>query len=205
MSWRNKLLVLLLPSLLGGCGFKPLYNSKAGESDRSQVFAGVKIDHIAGEGRMEQQFRINLEDRLNPRGRVPADPAYHLATTLTSQSVAIGVARDGTVSRYNVYLDSDYALYRTADEKKIAAGHVRHVSSYNNLTNAYFSTYISEQDAIKRGVEELAEIYRDRLSTYLEEGAPERPNVDNKTLIPAPLPNQHFLGQGNGVPVPGLK
>lgn len=187
---------------LTACGFKPLYGSKAYEDGHSQVFAGVIVEPIPGGGRMEQQFRINLEDKLNPRGRVPADPAYRLTTTLASQSAAIGVARDGTVSRYNVYLDSDYALYRTADNKKIAVGHVRHVSSYNNQTNAYFSTYISEQDAIKRGVEELAEIYRARLSTYLEEGAPARPNVDKKPAMVAPIPDPHFLGQGSALPLP---
>lgn len=207
MSWRNSLIAVLLPALLTGCGFKPMYGNQTVNADRdSKIFAGVQIDPITGGGRMEQQFKINLEDRLNPNGRVPPNPAYRLSASLRSQPSAIGIARDGTVSRYNVYLDSEYALYRTSDNQKITSGTIRHVSSYNNLTNVYYSTYVSEQDAIKRGVEELAEIYRARLGVYLEEGAPVKASVDKELPPPAPIPSAHpFLGHGTTLPVPKIK
>ena len=207
MWLRNSLLALLFPALLTGCGFKPLYGNKdiTGNPD-SRVFAGVRIDPIPGGGRMAQQFKINLEDKLNPTGAVPPNPTYRLTATLRSQAAAIGIARDGTVSRYNVYLDSEYGLYRVADGQKVTSGNIRHVSSYNNLTNAYFSTYISEQDAVKRGVEELAEVYRSRLAVYLEEGGPQQATVNEELPLPQPIPTPHpFLGQGTTLPVPKLK
>lgn len=162
---RIKRFVLLAGAcgLMAACGFSPMYGKQ--QRDSSVLLAGVKIDPI--EGRTGQLFKAELEDRLNPGGVVPSNPAFRLNVVLTSTANPIGVARDGTISRYNVYLDSKYELYRIHDGKKVAAGQLRQVSSYNNLSNAYFSTYISSVDAISRGVTELAETYRLRLSAYL--------------------------------------
>ena len=176
-------LCLLIAALsLGGCGFQPLYAAKS-KTDVSKVFAGVKIDSISG--RQGQLLKAALEDRLNPDGSLPVNPTYRLNLTLTNSTVPIGVARDGTVSRYNVYLTSHYTLYRIADDKAISAGDLSYINSYNNLTNEYYSTYISEQDALKRNVTELAELYRQRLTTYLDEGAPEH---DAKQIAATPQP-----------------
>lgn len=169
MSWQNRLVWLLLPIWLSACGFQPLYSKKA-PTDNSKVFSGVKVDAIPG--RSGQILRTELEDQLNPHGAIPHKPAYRLSATLNNRIVPIGVARDGTVSRYNVYLTSMYTLYRNYDDKPVTQGSVSFVNSYNNLTNAYFSTYISEQDAIKRGIAELAQLYRQRLTAYFDEGAP---------------------------------
>ena len=182
---RNKRIFSLIPLLfLMGCGFQPLYAKKA-PGDASKVFAGVKIDSIPG--RDGQEMRSALEDQLNPDGSLPVNPAYRLNVTFNNTTVPIGVARDGTVSRYNIYLTSHYTLYRTADDKAIAAGDLSYVNSYNNLTNKYFSTYESEQDAIKRNVIELAELYRQRLTAYLDQGAPEQdPKVIAASHGPVP-------------------
>lgn len=150
--------------LISGCGFEPLYGRK-GEAAPATL-GGVSVDHIGG-GRMSQQFKAELEDHLNPRGVIPANPAYRLSVTLSSAASAIGVARDGTVSRYNVNLVSGYVLVRIADGKQVVSGSLNHVGSYNNVTDAYFSTYIAEQKATKEGLKELAELYRHRLAAYL--------------------------------------
>ena len=71
MSWRNSLWCVLIPLLLAGCGFQPLYGSRD-PNVASKVLAGVKIDPIAGQsqGRMSQIFKSELEDGLNPGGAV---------------------------------------------------------------------------------------------------------------------------------------
>lgn len=143
-----------------------MYGAKKGAPEAS--IAGVQVAGIQAEDRrLSQQLRADLEDKLNPSGAVPAHPSYSLSLTLKSSAAAIGVARDGTVSRYNVYLDSEYILTRLADNKEMTKGNLRHVSSYNNLSNQYFSTYVAEQDALKRGLTELSELYRQRLSPFL--------------------------------------
>jgi LPS-assembly lipoprotein len=165
MWLRNSLLVIMLA--LSACGFQPLYGQRSNDGS-PQTLAGVSVDPIsASTGRMGQQFKADLEDKLNPQGAVPPRPSYRLSATLVSTSSAIGIARDGTVSRYNVYLDSAYTLYRNSDGKPVTKGSLRHVSSYNNIANEYFSTYVSEEDAVKRGITELAEAYRQRLSSHL--------------------------------------
>ena len=151
--------------VLSACGFQPMYGAKGSAPEAS--IAGVKIEASGQDRRMGQQLKFDLEDKLNPAGAVPALPAYRLSVSLESSVGGIGVARDGTVSRYNVYLTSQYALYRTGESKPVTTGSLQHVSSYNNLVNQYYSTYISEQDAIRRGITELAELYRQRLSPYL--------------------------------------
>jgi hypothetical protein len=203
MSWRNSIAVVLIPLWLAGCGFKPLYGQKTDANEASKVFAGVKIDAISGSGHVGQELQTNLEDRLNPNGVVPASPAYRLKVKLMSSIMPIGVARDNTVSRYNVYLTSQYVLYRNSDGKPVTSGDVGYVDSYNNLTNAYFSTYTSQEDAMKRGLVELSELYRQRLAAYLEEGAPVQavtlPNPDAVSEVPHnPL---LFAPRKSGVPV----
>ncbi len=182
MSLPVRFLLVLLPLALGACGFDPMYG-KPSPQLQAAALAGVSIDPITG-GRMGQQFRADLEDKLNPDGKVPANPAYRLAASVTSSTSAIGVARDGTISRYNVSLDSSYTLYSRADDKKITSGNLRHVSSYNNLTNAYFSTHVAQGDAVKRGITELSELYRQRLSPYLNGQRP--PQSD--AVDPLPIP-----------------
>lgn len=157
-SWLT--FFLLLPLALSGCGFEPVYAKREG----SALFAGVQVE--APQTRSGQQLRIALEDELNPGGAA-ARPAYRLVVDLKNSEAAIGVARDGTVSRYNVYLDSAYTLYHIADEKIVTSGQLRHVSSYNNITNQYYSTYVAQEDALKRGVSELGKLYYQRLSAYL--------------------------------------
>jgi LPS-assembly lipoprotein len=170
MNFFAKACLLITALTLSGCGFQPLYAKKPKE-DVSKIFAGVKIDSIPG--RSGQELKAALEDHLNPGGAIPQKPTYRLSLTLVNSTVPIGVARDGTVSRFNIYVTSHYTLYRIADDKAVTSGDLSYVNSYNNLANEYYSTYISEQDAIKRNVTEIAQLYRQRLSTYLDAGAPE--------------------------------
>ena len=184
---RAILLSTVICLLSTGCGFHPMYGKKTDNQDKSQVFAGVTIDSMPG--RAGQMLKSGLEDQLNPKGLIPPSPAYRLNVAFKSSVVPIGVARDGTVSRYNVYLASKYVLYRNADGKAITSGDIGYVDSYNNLTNAYFSTYISEEDAYKNGIKELSALYRERLGSYLSEGAPEQavkvPNpAEEKSTVP---------------------
>ncbi len=92
------------------------------------------------------------------------------------------------MSLYNLYLNTKYTLYRTSDDKPITSGTLNYVDSYNNLTNAYFSTYISADDATKRGVAELSELYRERLAVYLDAGAPVQERYPRPATTPADQP-----------------
>lgn len=155
--------------LATGCGFQPVYGKKGGEH-AAPALAGVRIE---GDARQYNDRILHqaLEDKLNPGGQT-AYPLYRLAYATTVSESAIGIARDGTVSRYNVNLDATYTLLRNSDDAKITSGSVRHVGSYNNPVGAYYSTYISKEDAIRRGMGELAEMMRARLAPFLSQENP---------------------------------
>lgn len=181
MSLRNSRLiaVVALCLLVAGCGFSPMYSKEASADAGSQIFGGVRVEPI--HGRSGQIYRGHLEDLLNQGGVVPPSPAYRLEATLASSTIPIDIARDGTVSRYNIYIDSHYTLFRTSDGQAVTSGNLRHVSSYNNLSNAYFSTFMSEADVTKRGIRELAEDCRQRIASYLS-----KPDAGQKAITPEP-------------------
>ncbi|MDX2074170.1 MAG: hypothetical protein SFX19_07400 [Alphaproteobacteria bacterium] len=154
-------LIVLLSLSLAACGFTPM----RGAQNRQALSVGVSVD-ASPKDEDGRELEKALEDRLNLQG-LPSHPAYKLSVVLTSALGGIGVARDGTVSRFNVTLTSNYVLTRLADDKIIQRGEIRHVSSFNNQTNQYFSTYISEKDSIKRGIAELSELYRQRIGALL--------------------------------------
>ncbi len=189
LAWCLLISVLCLPA--AGCGFKPLYSKSANDGAAKTLLAGISIDEVAStDRRMGQQLKAELEDRLNPGGAVPPHPAFRLKLGLTQSVSAIGVAPDGTISRYNIYLNSSFTLYRNSDGKQITSGAVSDVGSYNNVSNAYFSTYVSQEDAVKRGIIELAELYRGRLAAYLSQngGNPPVQAAPATTVVP-PLQN----------------
>jgi LPS-assembly lipoprotein len=175
ISSSNKFWLLLLPLLLAACSFHPLYGNARPQTGTA-LLSGIKVDPVSS--RSGQLFTMELEDQLNPGGAVPSDARYRLTATLVAREIGLGAARDGTVSRYNVYLDTNYQLFRIADKKLMTSGHLTEVSSYNNITNQYYSTYVAQEDAYKRGVTELAQLVCQRLGSYLtENGGDPTPQV----------------------------
>lgn len=200
MSWRSKALLLCLPFLLAACGFEPLYGKPpiTENAPDSRLNAGVKIDSIPGH--LGQVFKNHLEDVLNPGGSLPKAPAYRLVANIGYITVPVSVARNGTVSRYNLNFSSDYVIIRTADEKPVTSGSVSYLSSYNNLTNIYFATYQAQQDALNRGTQALADLYRQRITAWLDSGAP----VSDHIVMPGkktPIPEDSLLRQQQGTTI----
>lgn len=193
---RFYIMAMILPLFISSCGFQPVYGTKKGAGNHSEIFAGVLVDPIPG--RDGQQLHAELEDALNPDGRIPNKPSYRLRVGLAINEVAIGFARDATVSRFNLYFDSNYTLIRLTDGKPVTQGKIQHIGSYNNAANAYFSTYISRDDGIKRGISELSQLYRMRLGAYLASGAPEQYDPEIKEEIER-VPNYPNANWRNGM------
>lgn len=169
--------------LISACGFQPVYSKNSTDSAQSLIRAGVKVSASAGGAislsanesidnsaysNMSRQFSNNLEDLIG----TSSDPEYKIDVSITQSSSGVGVAKDGTASRYNLVINSSYKLSRISDNKVIDSGSISNFTSYNNPNNQYFSTYVSEQDARKRGIKELAELYRQRLIAFVEKPKP---------------------------------
>jgi len=168
--------------LLAGCGFHPMYGDDSAGA-HSAVRGNIVIDPMPNTGHEGQIFKTALEDKFNPEGLSSADAQYHLHISLIKTLIPAVVKSDGTIQRYNVRFDSQYKLTRTGDTsgQPLYSGRLLRTGSYNAAINANFATYEAEQDVIQRVLEELAEDYVLRVTSYLE-AAPDT------ALKPAPAP-----------------
>jgi len=179
---KNLSIALLL--LLSACGFQPIHGKNSATSPASPLRAGIEVVAKDGESnspsaisgsaapdKIARQFRENLEDLVTPVSQKKSSE-YKLDVTISQNVTAVGISKDGTASRYNLQLVSDYTLTRLSDDKKIDSGRISTITSYNNPSNQYFSSYMSEKDARKRGAMELAQLYRQRLSVITENSEP---------------------------------
>lgn len=172
-------LIPLLPLLfltacgLAACGFEPM-QAKRADSAESATLSAVAVEPVPTA--VGREFTTTLEDLLNPGGVHKTPARYRLRVALVPTSFPAIVAPDGSTLRYNISIDSTYTLTDLASGKTVKSGSVRRTGSFNNVPNAYFSTYVSEQDAMKRLGVALAEDYRMRLAGVLprlDAGAPE--------------------------------
>ena len=170
MSLLPRITAVLLIFGLVGCGFHPLYGDpgyRATDAD----YAAVEVGDIPGhEG---QLLVAAIEDRLNPKGEaLPFE--YKLNPTLDVQLVSLSFKEDGTVTRYKVKVSSAYTLIRLQDNKQIDHGILRRSNSYN-VSDADYSTFVAQQDSIKRAIESLGEKYFIRLSAFFAKNEHKKP------------------------------
>ncbi len=147
---------------LGACGFQPLYGRAADGTATTDELAAVRVTPL--EDRIGQQFHNLLIDRLNPRGQ-PVEPAYTLKLELTKSTQGVNVRKDETATRANLILRASFALYAVGSDEALLQGSVNSINSYNIL-DSQFQTFVSEEDALKRGLRELSDDIRVRLATY---------------------------------------
>ncbi|TAE35139.1 MAG: hypothetical protein EAY65_00040 [Alphaproteobacteria bacterium] len=156
-----KYVILLVSIMIGisGCGFTPVYDQR---QTYSNELASVRIQ--TPKGRDHQQIRVALEDRLAPMGG-GAQSDYILEPNVQISLQPISIETDGTTSRYRVIGTSMMRFYRASDRKELLVDRIQRFSSYT-IGRADFSTYISNQDATRQLMDELAEEIRLRLIRY---------------------------------------
>ena len=180
--------------LLAGCGFRPMAaadvatpggQALSGERASVDIQAQTRRDGRA----LGQLFRVTLEDLINPGQKRANNQTYQLRVSL-SPIVSPGfVAPDGKAQRFIVNLQSGYELRRIADNELIEHGTLSRSSSYSNLPNSYFSTFVAEQDTLKRLTQQLAEEYRFKLASL----------ISNPPAKPSEMPD-NFLENDPSIP-----
>lgn len=158
--------------LLSACGFEPVYGTRtrASGADMSQVSVVITPD-VPEQRKLAEQLAYDLEQRLRPGGRLANAPVYALKAQFQVAESGLAVSRDGTYSRYNVTVSAIFSIERLSDGAVLLRDTAQRTGSYNNLTNAYFSTYVSAQDATERTITELAEDLRMRVVSFLAQPA----------------------------------
>ncbi len=151
---------------LAGCGFRPLNlppeSARVAGSDR---LAATQIRPI--EGRVGQRLHNLLRDRLNPSGQ-PARPAYLLEIRLRKSIREQAIQTDETATRANLILQARYLVRDAATRAVLFQGETVSVNGYNILTNLY-ATKTAEDGALRRGLRDLADNIRLRLSAHFAE------------------------------------
>lgn len=162
MWWPRLVLIGVL--LLAGCGFHPLYGTRAGGQSATTQFAQIRIQPIAD--RTGQQLYNKLRDRLNPRGK-PANPVYLLRVTLNERQERLLVERDETASRVNLILRAEYRLSQVGTGALLDEGVSQTIISYDVQGSQYqFSTLTAEGDVRDRAAEQLSEDISTRLAIF---------------------------------------
>jgi LPS-assembly lipoprotein len=148
---------------LAGCGFRPLHNvAQDSGTSPPESLAATRIQPL--EGRVGQDLHNLLRDRLNPSGQ-PSKPAYLLEVELRKSTTELAIRKDETATRANLTMSADYKLRDFETKAVLLNSRSVSVNSYNIL-DALYATTVAEDDAVKRGLRELADEIRLRLAIY---------------------------------------
>jgi LPS-assembly lipoprotein len=150
-------------SLLGACGFHPLYGEREQAIDEPAL-ATIRVNPI--KDRIGQMLEFSLREALNPRG-VTAEPRYQLAVTLSVSRVDLGIQRDASSTRGRVDVQANIQLFDTRDGKRVYASSTQSTSAFNILDDAY-AAQVTEDDARARTVRDISDEIRIRLALFLQ-------------------------------------
>ncbi len=154
-----------LATVLGACGFQPLYGEHPGGARTDAELAQIQvlsIDH----GRTGHDVYNALIDRLSPNGE-PAEPDYHLRIDLRETREGVAIERDASITRYNYLLTARYSLVDTRSGNIVHEGQSRSIASYN-VVDSQFATLIAQRDAEERAATELSEDIKLRLAIFFD-------------------------------------
>ncbi|HET7084191.1 MAG TPA: LPS assembly lipoprotein LptE [Rhizomicrobium sp.] len=143
----RKIAVLAACSLLGACGFHPLYGSNL-----APQLSTVYVEPIAE--RDGYELRTSLIDALQSDGD-KAGKLYSLKIVLNESSQGIALQNDATITRYNTNLEAHYTLSDMRGNV-LTSGIQTELSAYNVVQSPY-ATLTARLDASKRAAQDVAE------------------------------------------------
>jgi len=155
--------IALLAMAAGGCGFHPLYGTTGAAGAARQEFSSIYVDTIQGE-RIGYDLRNYLINNLRATAK-PNQALYRLSVTLVQYIQGIAIENDATVTRYNYTLNAKYELTDMHTNKVIKSGIESTLSAYDVVASPY-ATLAAEQDAQKRGANDVAYRIQIDLAAY---------------------------------------
>jgi hypothetical protein len=169
--------------LLSACEWHPLYARPSPDPASGGVTATLaaiaidpietrtSLDPLTGsskfpyDSRAAQMLHNNLRDALNPYG--PPSPAtYHLLIQLTESLTRTASLGNGDSTRDDLALVAKYDLI-DAKGQAVLQDRARVITSYDVL-NQPFSDLQSQNDALQRGTDQLAQMIQTRLAVFLK-------------------------------------
>jgi len=164
----RRFLLLSALATLAGCGFRPLYGTRAyGGSGAVEALSQTWIDPIPD--RIGQLLRNNLLDRLNPQGE-PERARYRLAVKVAVSKEGLAITKDESITRFNLRVSALFVLHDAGSGQELTRGTARTIAAYN-VVDSQFATLVAEKDAEVRAARELSDELRTRLAVYFTRAA----------------------------------
>lgn len=137
----KKILLLILHLGFYSCGFQIVYKDQYDFNSLSYDLASIIIekDHV----RLNQEFRNNLYDELNP-DYIKAETKYILLLDISSSVSPTFTTTTGAPGRNQVEIKVQYILKDINTKEKIAEGYTNTNDSYDISENRY-GTYVAEE------------------------------------------------------------
>ena len=195
--------------LAGGCGFRPLHapgGAAGGDTDVMADLAATRIAFIPD--RFGQLVRRGLQRRLGTGG--VGEPKWELVVVPALSVDAIGVQRDGSITRVRYLATANWSLMRIAPRELVANGFERSLDAYNIQPNQYFAGDSSREATERRLAEQLSDEVVLRLAIRLrslrERQAPRLIEpVAPPPAMPDPGAAPNALGGALGTVSPGVE
>ncbi len=153
--FSRTMVLLVLVTLLSGCGFRPLYLK--GKQNPQPDLTAVEIRPIID--RKGQILRNLLLDQLRPNG----PSAYVLYVAVDFSLRNLGIRRNDRATRALMMVTATYSLHRKQDEAKLFSSASQASSGYDILESD-FATLVAEKDALQHSLETIAQDIKLQLS-----------------------------------------
>jgi len=139
-----------------GCGFRQLHapvGAAGGDADVAADLAATRIAFIPE--RFGQLVRRGLQQRLGTAG--VSEPKWELQVVPALSVDAIGVQRDGSITRVRYLATANWSLMRIAPRELVANGFERSLDAYNIQPNQYFAGDSSREATERRLAEQISD------------------------------------------------
>ena len=154
-------------TVLGGCGFQPLYGPTANGAYLSDVMRTVDISIIPG--RVGQRIRNELIFVATGGGE-SAQPKYRLDIAVRESLINTTVERTGDPKSQILQLYSQFKLVRLADNKVVLEGTSNARAAFDKA-DSVFADIRAKRDAEDRAARTISEAVRVRVAAYFSANA----------------------------------
>ena len=157
-------------SLLGGCGFQPIYmptaSGKPGPSRRELATVFVRIIP----DRPGQLLRLALQDDFASDSGIP--PQYDLAVTYSIAGEAIGIESTAIATRIRFIGNASWSLLaHDVKSSRLTGGNARYMDGINNFDGQYFASDLETEAVQQRMATEIAQQITTQLAIWFRQQA----------------------------------
>lgn len=156
-------MLLVTAILLQGCGYQPLYATRADGSSVSQQLASVSVQHQST--RVGQLVRNEILKSTRPAGTSAPD-RYVLKFVAESDAQALVDTSDTVHRRLAYNLTANFQLVDAASQETVFTGRAFSRVPYDRL-NASFSNVQARVNAEEQAAQQVGQEMKTRLAAFL--------------------------------------